>query len=254
MPDVRLHHGTPVIRFIMRFGNGTYHGGRLRARMESGRLFHRAILEWHTHENAMPDEAILFSITDRSLKNHSVSIGRRDDRISAVDHVLLVIERWFGRLLMVDLRRRHMEEPKISTRPIAENRTSYRNWEESEGIPLIEGFFIEDIRKVPLEPWARTGGLACRICLAGTGETNDAYICEIPPGKALKPQRHLFEELIFIVSGRGATTVWNNPQSKHTFEWQEGSLFSPPLNSCYQHLMATAVNRPVISRSRARPV
>jgi hypothetical protein len=128
-----------------------------------------------------------------------------------------------------------MEEPKISTRPIGENRSSYRSWVESEGIPLIEGFFIEDIRKVRLEPWARTGGLACRICLTGTGETNDAYICEIPAGKALKPQRHLFEELIYIVRGHGATTVWNHPESKHTFEWQEGSVFSPPLNSWYQH-------------------
>jgi hypothetical protein len=64
-----------------------------------------------------------------------------------------------------------MEEPKISTRSIAENRSSYRIWLASEGIPLIEGFFFEDIRKVPLEPWARTGRLACRICLAGTGET-----------------------------------------------------------------------------------
>jgi oxalate decarboxylase/phosphoglucose isomerase-like protein (cupin superfamily) len=128
-----------------------------------------------------------------------------------------------------------MEEPKISTRPIGENKSSYRSWVESEGIPLIEGFFIEDIRKVRLEPWERTGGLACRICLTGTGETNDAYICEIPAGKALKPQRHLFEELIYIVSGHGATTVWNHPESKHTFEWQEGSVFSPPLNSWYQH-------------------
>jgi len=78
-----------------------------------------------------------------------------------------------------------MGEPKISTKQIAENRSSYRSWVASEGIPLIEGFFLEDIRKVPLEPWARTGGLACRICLAGTGETNDAYVCEILPGKAL---------------------------------------------------------------------
>ena len=37
-----------------------------------------------------------------------------------------------------------MEEPKISTRPIAENRSSYRSWLASEGIPLIEGFFLED--------------------------------------------------------------------------------------------------------------
>src|SRR5215510_14004951 len=71
-----------------------------------------------------------------------------------------------------------MEEPKISTTSITEKGSSYKRWVASEGIPIIEGFFIEDINKVPLEPWKRTGGLAARICLQGTGETNDAYICE----------------------------------------------------------------------------
>ena len=76
-----------------------------------------------------------------------------------------------------------MPEPKISDKPIAEKKSSYRKWIEAEGIPLVEGFFIEDIKKVELSPWERIGGSAARICLEGTGETNDAYICEIPPGK-----------------------------------------------------------------------
>jgi hypothetical protein len=46
-----------------------------------------------------------------------------------------------------------MKEPTISTKPIAKNRSSYKSWVASEGIPIIQGFFIEDIRKVPLEPW-----------------------------------------------------------------------------------------------------
>jgi len=118
-----------------------------------------------------------------------------------------------------------MQEPTISRKPFAENRSSYKSWVASEGIPIIQGFFIEDIWKVALEPWRRTGGLAARICLEGTGETNDAYVCEIQPGKALKPQRHLFEELIYIVSGRGATTVWNDPASKHIFNGRKARFF-----------------------------
>ena len=58
-----------------------------------------------------------------------------------------------------------MEEPKISTNSITEKGSSYKRWIASEGIPIIEGFFIKDIREVPLEPWKRTGGLATRICL-----------------------------------------------------------------------------------------
>ena len=126
-------------------------------------------------------------------------------------------------------------EPKISTQQIAEKKSSYRKWVEKEGIPLIEGFFIEDLKTLDLQPWDGKGGMGVRICLEGTGETNDAYVCEIAPGKSLKPQRHLFEELIYIVSGRGATTIWQDGGPKRTFEWQEGAVFSPPLNSWYQH-------------------
>jgi len=128
-----------------------------------------------------------------------------------------------------------MPEPKISTQQIAEKKSSYRKWIDAEGVPLIEGFFLDDIAAAPLSPWDRVGGNAVRVCLEGTGETNDAYICEIPPGKSLKPQKHMFEELVYIVSGRGATTMWQDNGPKRTFEWQEGSLFSPPLNTNYQH-------------------
>ena len=60
-----------------------------------------------------------------------------------------------------------MEEPKIATVPIAEKGSSYKRWVASEEIPIIEGFFIEDIRKVPLEPWKRAGGLGCSYLSGG---------------------------------------------------------------------------------------
>lgn len=40
----------------------------------------------------------------------------------------------------------------------------------------------------------------------------------------------MFEEMIFILQGRGATSVWVEGSPKHVFEWQEGSLFAAPLN------------------------
>lgn len=127
-----------------------------------------------------------------------------------------------------------MQEPKISSESVVGTGGTYRKWVESEGIPLVESFFVDDIAKVPLEPWKRTGGLGVRLCLEGTGETNDAYICEIPPGRSLAPEKHMYEELIYVINGRGATTVWNEGEPKRTFEWQEGSLFSPPLNSWHE--------------------
>ncbi|MDO8636113.1 MAG: cupin domain-containing protein, partial [Dehalococcoidia bacterium] len=114
-------------------------------------------------------------------------------------------------------------------------KTPYDLWQESEGIPIVRGYHIEDLKKVPVKPWSRKGGLGTFINLEGAEQADDAYICEIPPGGSLKPQKHLFEEMIVILQGRGATTIWNEGGAKQTFEWQEGSMFSPPLNVWHQH-------------------
>ena len=113
--------------------------------------------------------------------------------------------------------------------------TPYQEWQKSEGVPVIGGYYVEDVKTVPVEPWKSKGGLGTFINLEGTGDANDAYVCEIPPGASLKPQKHLYEELIYILSGQGATTVWTEGGPKQTFEWQAGSLFSSPLNVWHQH-------------------
>jgi mannose-6-phosphate isomerase-like protein (cupin superfamily) len=126
----------------------------------------------------------------------------------------------------------------------SDNRPFYQKWQETEGLDIIKGMYIQDLRKVPLKPWRRKGGLGVFINLEGTGGENDAYVCEIPPGGSLQPQRHLFEETIFILEGRGSTTVWNEGGMKQSFEWQSGSLFSPPLNTWHQHFNGQG-NKPV---------
>jgi oxalate decarboxylase/phosphoglucose isomerase-like protein (cupin superfamily) len=121
--------------------------------------------------------------------------------------------------------------PYIAT----DNRTFYEQWQEAEGLDVIQGMFVEDLRALPLKPWKRKGGSGVFINLEGAGEENTAYVCEIPPGGSLLPQRHLFEETIFILDGIGSTMVWNEGEPKQSFEWQFGSLFAIPLNSYHQH-------------------
>ncbi len=118
---------------------------------------------------------------------------------------------------------------------VFDQRTSYEKWLDQEALPVIKGFYIEDLKSVDLAPWERKGGRGTYINLEGTGGTNDAYVVEIAPGGNLKPEKYMFEELIYVLSGRGATTIWNEGGKKQTFEWQAGSLFSPPLNVWRQH-------------------
>src|SRR5437867_10971490 len=73
------------------------------------------------------------------------------------------------------------------------------------------------------------------INMLGAGRSCDAYVCEIAAKSQTLVEHYLFEELIYVVKGRGATTVWQEGGRKQTFEWQEGSMFSPPLNTWRQH-------------------
>ncbi len=116
-------------------------------------------------------------------------------------------------------------------------KTSFDNFLDWEGIPVIRNFVVSDVKKIQLAPWKRRGGLGCYIIL---GHPNDppnaaAYVCEIPPGGKLHPQKQMFEELIYVLQGKGASSVWLDDGKKQTFEWQAGSFFSVPLNAWHQH-------------------
>ncbi len=127
-----------------------------------------------------------------------------------------------------------MVNPDETQKPLSQL-SSYDKWLEEEGLPVIRGFHVPDLKDMDLAPWERKGGRGTYINLEGTGGTNDAYVVEIAPGGSLKPEKYMFEELIYVLSGRGATTIWNEGGKKQTFEWQAGSLFSPPLNVWRQH-------------------
>ncbi len=113
--------------------------------------------------------------------------------------------------------------------------TFYDKWVKAQGIPVNTGYAVEDLNTIKVEPWARKGGKGAFVIMEGAEGMADSYVCEIPPGGNLKPQRHLFEEMIYILSGSGATTLWWEGKPKQTFEWQAGSLFAPPLNVWHQH-------------------
>ena len=117
-------------------------------------------------------------------------------------------------------------------------KSPYEIWQEWEEIPIYKDFIVSNLLDLELGDWQRTGGKAAFVNMDGAGSTCDAVVHEISPGGQLKPQRHMFEEVVFILEGQGATTIWNDEGKKRTLEWQAGSLFAPPLNVWYQHFNA----------------
>ena len=118
-------------------------------------------------------------------------------------------------------------------------KTPYQKWVESQEIPVIRDFYIEDLRTVPLQPWAFRGGSGAIINLIGTGDLNEGYLSEIPPGGSLKPLRMMYEETVFVIEGNGSTAIWTDEKKKVTFEWGPGAIFAPPLNTWRQHFNAS---------------
>ena len=113
--------------------------------------------------------------------------------------------------------------------------TPYDRWVESQGVDVIRGYFVQDLKEVPMKWWDRKGGHGVYINLEGAGYLDDAFVVTIPPGKSLNPEKHIYDELVYVLSGRGATTLWQGDGKGQSFEWQEGSLFAIPVNATYQH-------------------
>jgi oxalate decarboxylase/phosphoglucose isomerase-like protein (cupin superfamily) len=116
-----------------------------------------------------------------------------------------------------------------------EKDTPYLRYVRGEGLDIISAHFVHSLRTVDLKPWARRGGNAVFINHEASRTTNDCYVCEIPPGKSLAPHRQQYEEMVFVLDGRGSTTVWNDAGQRVTFEWKAGALFGIPLNAWHQH-------------------
>lgn len=115
-------------------------------------------------------------------------------------------------------------------------KTGYVQWINRQGIPIHVGHGISDVRELETAPWSRTGGNAAFIQLHGMQGVTAMYVGEIPPGEALNPERHLYEEVICILQGQGATEVWDGDGNKRMFEWGPWSLFSPPMNTVHRLL------------------
>jgi quercetin dioxygenase-like cupin family protein len=139
---------------------------------------------------------------------------------------------------------RSWDEPKqgerAGFRKFSRPKTPYDMFMESEGIPIFRDIGVRRVQDLPLAPWSRTGGRGTYIQLYGTEGKWGCHLVEVPGRGALKPEKHLYEEIYYVVDGRGSTEVWLTESERQTFEWQAGALFSIPINAWHRIVNASA--------------
>lgn len=129
----------------------------------------------------------------------------------------------------------------------------YLQWANGEGIPVVEDFGV-DLLAVETGPWARTGVNGAFVHVKGRGDFIDVVVLDLPPGAATEPQKHLYEEVVYVLSGRGSTTIEAPDGRKHSFEWGPKSLFALPLNYRYRHYNASGSEPARLSSTTSAPI
>ncbi|MBT7643328.1 MAG: hypothetical protein HN755_00830, partial [Rhodospirillales bacterium] len=110
----------------------------------------------------------------------------------------------------------------------------FRDWVDNEGIPSTTSLGL-DLKKVETTRWDRIDAKGASVELVGRGDFISIFVIDLEPGGKTSPQQHLYEEVVYVISGHGSTTVEDASGKKHTFEWGPKSLFALPLNCKYQH-------------------
>jgi len=113
--------------------------------------------------------------------------------------------------------------------------TPYEAWVRKQGVPIVEGYGITDLAEHEMAHWDRLGCPAYFVLLRGMEGITGMYVAEIPAGQATNLEQHLYEKVIYVVEGRGSTTVEAPTGAPHQFEWGPGSLFAIPLNAPHRH-------------------
>ena len=129
----------------------------------------------------------------------------------------------------------------------------YLDWVKAEGVPVVNDYAIY-LFDVETKMWPRFGmkGAACHC--EGRGDFASMFLFELPPGGASTPQRHLYEEVIYVLEGTGSTQVEFADGTKRSFEWGPRSLFSVPINARHRHFNGSGQSRALFVTTTDMPL
>jgi quercetin dioxygenase-like cupin family protein len=129
----------------------------------------------------------------------------------------------------------------------------YLDWVQAEGIPVTEDYGI-DLFKVPTAVWPRYGVKGAAVHLKGRGDFCNMFLFDIAPGQSTSPQRHLYEDVVYVLEGSGSTQVEFADGQKRSFEWGPKSLFAIPLNAKHRHFNGSGSQRALLVSTTDLPL
>ncbi len=129
----------------------------------------------------------------------------------------------------------------------------YLDWLAKERIPVVENYGV-DLFQVETADWPRAGVKGAAVHLKGRGDFCNMFLYEIPSAGATAPQRHLYEEVIYVLEGRGSTQIESADGARHSFEWGPRSLFAIPLNAAYRLFNASGRERALLVSTTDLPL
>lgn len=115
---------------------------------------------------------------------------------------------------------------------------------------------FRDLEHVPVEEAPALGRRVSMTRLQPDDghQTLSVGIIELGHRGHVRRHRHLVEECIFVLAGRGRTTVGAGDGREVTFRWRAGDLISPPLGCWHQHVSEAKshlMTRLLVVRNRA---
>jgi len=129
----------------------------------------------------------------------------------------------------------------------------YLDWIKAEGVPVVDDYAVY-LFDVETKMWPRYGmkGAACHC--EGRGDFASMFLFEMAPGGSSTPQRHLYEEVIYVLEGTGSTQIEFVDGTKLSFEWGPRSLFSVPINAKHRHFNGSGKNRALFVATTDMPL
>lgn len=113
-------------------------------------------------------------------------------------------------------------------------RTYYERFMEKEGVPIVDGYGVTDVRNVSLKPWKRLGCDGAYLQMRGLEGITGVCVGKLAAGAATHPERHLYEKIFYILQGKGVAEIQQRDRVPQSFQWRAGSLFAPPMNTLHR--------------------